>query len=133
MVLGAPLADDDAAGKNLLAAVDLDAQALAGRLAAVADRALTFLMRHLNFSVLRFSREPPAGGPERGPKSGLGARRLSFPPCPPSAISPDKSSRRAAPSECLSKTRRRTAGNSAEASFAARPSCRPPSNRWTDR
>src|SRR5205807_6752733 len=46
VVLGAALADDDAAGADGLAAVDLHAQPLAVRLAAIADGTLTFLMRH---------------------------------------------------------------------------------------
>jgi len=43
---GAALANDDAAGANRLAAVNLDAQALAIGIAAVAAGALTFLMSH---------------------------------------------------------------------------------------
>src|SRR6266478_3333397 len=50
--VGAALANDDAAAPNALAAVELDAQALAVRLAAVADRALTFLMSHVSFLVV---------------------------------------------------------------------------------
>src|SRR5262249_29551646 len=54
--LRAVLANDDVAGPHALAAVHLDAQPLAGRIAAVADRPLTFLMRH-DFASLAFSNE----------------------------------------------------------------------------
>src|SRR5262249_11019941 len=50
MVARAALADEDAAGQHAVAAGHLDAQALAIRLAAVANRALTLLMRHDNLS-----------------------------------------------------------------------------------
>jgi len=43
---GATLPNDNAAGAHCLAAEYLDAQSLAVRLAAVADRTLTFLMSH---------------------------------------------------------------------------------------
>src|SRR5262245_9468618 len=46
MEAGAALADDDAAGSDRLAAVDLDAETLAMRIAAVANRTLTFFMCH---------------------------------------------------------------------------------------
>jgi hypothetical protein len=42
----ADLADQDIAGANGLAGVDLDAAALSRTVAAVARRALSFLMRH---------------------------------------------------------------------------------------
>ena len=46
VVAGAALGDDDAAGLHRLSGVDLDPQPLALRVPAVADRALTFLVRH---------------------------------------------------------------------------------------
>ncbi len=46
VVAGAALPDEDAAGGDVAATVDLDAQPLALRIAAVARRALTFLMCH---------------------------------------------------------------------------------------
>src|SRR5262249_14647012 len=48
-VARAALADDDAAGENRFAPVHLDAEALAVRLAAVADGALSLLMSHVSF------------------------------------------------------------------------------------
>src|SRR6516162_5265589 len=48
-VARAALADDDAAGENCLAAINLDAEALAVRLAAVADGALSLFMSHVSF------------------------------------------------------------------------------------
>src|SRR5258708_37619346 len=44
--MGAALPNNNTAGSDALTAVDLDPQALAVRLSAVADRTLTFLMRH---------------------------------------------------------------------------------------
>src|SRR5262249_10024298 len=46
VVARAALPHQDAAGRHAAAAVDLDAQPLAVRLAAVLRRTLTFLMRH---------------------------------------------------------------------------------------
>src|SRR5207244_12429723 len=93
--LGAAWSDHDAAGQNVLAAVDLDAQALAGRLAAVADRSLTFLVSHVNSSAV-FSRVARPGRTAHGRCSAR--RRPSCPQSrPASATTPDKSTRRAAP------------------------------------
>src|SRR5207237_1733612 len=53
MELGAALANDDVAGDDCFRAELLDAEALAGRVAAVAGRAACFLMGHLG--LLRMS------------------------------------------------------------------------------
>jgi hypothetical protein len=45
-ISGAALPNNNTAGANALAAVDLDAQPLTGRFPAIADGALTFLMSH---------------------------------------------------------------------------------------
>src|ERR1700730_15454433 len=50
--LGAALAHDNVAGKTMLAAKKLDAQALAGRVAPVARRSARFFVCHLGLLVL---------------------------------------------------------------------------------
>jgi hypothetical protein len=61
---GAALPDDDASGADALAAVDLDAQALAIRFAPVSDRALTFLVCHCYLGGVVFFGAGAAGASE---------------------------------------------------------------------
>src|SRR5436190_540779 len=73
MVARAALADDDAAGQDALAAVNLDAEPLALRITIVPTRALTFLMCHLYLALAvrsgsnRYAgRRFPSGSTTRG-------------------------------------------------------------------
>src|SRR5579863_2501896 len=56
---GAALADQDIAGPDLLAGVNLDSPPLAWAVPAVARRALSFLMRHGAFSSVKAVLSPP--------------------------------------------------------------------------
>src|SRR5262245_53643182 len=60
---GAPLADDDVAGKNALAACLLDAEALSCGVAAVARGAACFLVCHLGLLISSAWRRASSPGP----------------------------------------------------------------------